>query len=147
MRRVPAVPLNLGQAMTGDSAGGRLLWLLAALATVGWLPIVWWYSLPANQNYTHFAFEKVPGGFDSPVLRGTLLLFLALSAIYLGGYLLLTRQGEFGRGTKLVIVLFIAGPAVANLLLYPVGALDVFDYLVELKLTYWYDQNPYLTTF
>jgi hypothetical protein len=150
MRWVPAARLNFGRAIPGlrhDSTAERLLWLLAALATAGWLPIVWWYSLPANQHRTHFAFEKVPGGFDSPVLRGTLVLFLALAGIYLGGYVLLARRSEFGRSAKLAIALFIAGPAVANLLLYPVGALDVFDYLVELKLAYWYGQNPYLTTF
>src|SRR5262245_24570458 len=130
MRRVPAARWNFGvvSGLSGDHAANRLLWLLAALATAGWLPIVWWYSLPANLNHTHFAFEKVPGGFDSPVLRGTLLLFLALAAVYLGGYILLTRQREIGCGTRLAIVLFIAGPAVANLLLYPVGTLDVFDY-------------------
>ncbi len=147
---LPAARLNLGQAVTrlsGDHAANRLLWLLAGLATAGWLPITWWYSLPANQNHTHFAFEKIPGGFASPVLRGTLALFLMLAFIYLGGYILLARRGELGRGTKLAIVLFIAGPAIANLLLYPMGALDVFDYLVELKLAYWYGQNPYLTTF
>jgi hypothetical protein len=41
----------------------------------------------------------------------------------------------------------IAGPALANVWLYPMGALDVFNYMVELKLTYHFDQNPYLTTF
>lgn len=150
MRWVPAARLNLGRVVSSLAschAADRLLWLLTVLATAGWLPIVWWYSLPANQNRTHFAFEKVPGGFGSPVLRGTLLLFLALAAVYLGGYLLLSRRTELSRGARLAIVLFVAGPAVANLLLYPVGALDVFDYLVELKLAYWYDQNPYLETF
>jgi hypothetical protein len=149
MRWVPAARLNLGvvPGLGGDQAADWLLWLLAGLATAGWLPLVWWYSLPANQDHIHFAFEKIPGGFDSPVLRGTLLLFLALAALYLGGYLLLSRRTELGRAAKLAIVLFVAGPAVANLLLYPVGALDVFDYMVELKLAYWYGQNPYLTTF
>src|SRR4051812_8499125 len=104
MRRVPAARLSIGQTVTclnSGTAGDRLLWIFVALATAGWLPIVWWYSLPANQAHTHFAFEKVPGGFDSPVLRATLLLFLALSAIYFGGYVLLTRQSEFGRGARL----------------------------------------------
>jgi hypothetical protein len=38
-------------------------------------------------------------------------------------------------------------PAIFNVSLYPVGALDVFTYMIELKLTYHYDQNPYVVTF
>ncbi len=32
-------------------------------------------------------------------------------------------------------------------MLYPVGALDVFNYLIEIKLAFHYDANPYLETF
>ena len=74
------------------STTDRVLWLLALVAAAGWSLFAWWYSLPANETNTHFAFEKVPGGFASPMLRATLLLFLLLSAIYAGGYLLISRQ-------------------------------------------------------
>ncbi|MDF3018562.1 MAG: hypothetical protein K0R44_3787, partial [Thermomicrobiales bacterium] len=122
-------------------------WLLALVAAAGWILFAWWYSLPANETNTHFAFEKIPGGFASPVLRGTLLLFLLLGAIYAGGYLLLSRQERLSPGARIAIVAMIALPAIANLFVYPVGALDVFNYMIELKLAYGYGENPYLVTF
>jgi hypothetical protein len=48
---------------------------------------------------------------------------------------------------KLGVAAAVLGPGAINVLLYPVGALDVFNYLVEIKLTYHYDVNPYLETF
>lgn len=39
------------------------------------------------------------------------------------------------------------GAAVSNVLMYPVGALDVYNYLIQLKLLYHYRQNPYVATF
>ena len=81
------------------------LWLLALLAAVGWGQFASWYSLPANENNTHFAFEKIPGGFASPIMRGTLVLFLVLGAIYAGGYFLIARQQRLSQGAKIAIVL------------------------------------------
>ncbi len=124
-----------------------MLGLLAALTMACWLPIVGWYSLAANQTHTHFAFEKIPGGLSSPLLRATLLLFLLLAFLYALGYRVLAAQRELSRFAKLSIVMLVIGPGLANLFLYPVGALDVFNYLVELKLTYGYGENPYLETF
>jgi hypothetical protein len=129
------------------STTDRVLWLLALVAAAGWSLFAWWYSLPANETNTHFAFEKVPGGFASPMLRATLLLFLLLSAIYAGGYLLISRQERLSPGARIAIVAMIGLPAIANLFAYPVGALDVFNYMIELKLAYGYGENPYLVTF
>jgi hypothetical protein len=129
------------------STTDRVLWLLALVAAAGWSLFAWWYSLPANETNTHFAFEKIPGGFASPILRGTLLLFLLLGAIYAGGYLLITRQERLSPGAKIAIVAMIGLPAIANLFVYPVGALDAFNYMIELKLAYGYGENPYLVTF
>jgi hypothetical protein len=129
------------------STADRVLWLLVLVSAAGWSLFAWWYSLPANETNTHFAFEKIPGGFASPILRGTLLLFLMLGAIYAGGYLLISRQERLSPGAKIAIVAMICLPAIANLFVYPVGALDVFNYMIELKLAYGYGENPYLVTF
>jgi hypothetical protein len=129
------------------STADRVLWLLVLVAASSWGLFAWWYSLPANETNTHFAFEKVPGGFASPILRGTLLLFLILGAIYAGGYLLISRQERLTQGAKVAIIAAICLPAIANLFVYPVGALDVFNYMIELKLAYGYGENPYLVTF
>src|SRR5919107_1405408 len=129
------------------STTDRVLWLLALVAAAGWSLFAWWYSLPANETNTHFAFEKVPGGFASPMLRGTLVLFLLLVAIYAAGFLLISRQERLSPGARFAIVAMIGLPAIANLFVYPVGALDVFNYMIELKLAYGYGENPYLVTF
>ncbi len=121
--------------------------ILGALAVAGWVVLHGWYSLFANASNTHFAFEKVPGHFASPILRGTLLLFLGLSLVYLAGYWLLEGARAMTVAVKLGAIFLAVGPAVVNVLLYPVGALDVFNYMIELKLAYHYDQNPYVVTF
>ena len=129
------------------SAADRMLWLLVVVAAAGWSLFAQWYSLPANETNTHFAFEKIPGGFASPILRGTLLLFLLMGAIYAGGYFLISRQERVSPGARSAIVAMVCLPAIANLFVYPVGALDVFNYMIELKLAYGYGENPYLVTF
>lgn len=138
---------------TRDLEGARitlregLFALLALITSLCWAQITRWYSLLANRSNTHFAFEKLPGWFDSPVLRSTLWLFLALALIYGVGYWLLQGSRADSPAIRIGILLFVIGPGIANILLYPVGALDVFNYMIELKLTYHYDQNPYLVTF
>src|SRR5919107_3203021 len=97
------------------STTDRALWLLALVAAAGWGLFAWWYSLPANETNTHFAFEKVPGGFASPMLRGTLLLFFLLSAIYASSYLLISRQEYLSAGARIAILAMIGLPAIANL--------------------------------
>src|SRR5829696_1997891 len=129
------------------STADRMLWLLVLVAAAGWSLVARWYSLPANETNTHFAFEKIPGGFSSSILRGTLLLFLTLGAIYAGGYVLISRQEQLSQGARIAIVAMIGLPTIANLFVYPVGALDAFNYMIELKLAYGYGENPYLVTF
>lgn len=120
---------------------------LAVASVACWVVLARWYSLLANRDNTHFAFEKVPGYFASPVIRGTLALFLALALTYAAGYVLLRWSPTDSPIIRLGVVTLVVGPAIANVLMYPVGALDVFNYLIELKLTFFYDQNPYLVTF
>jgi hypothetical protein len=138
---------NMSARRLALSTADRVLWLLVLVAAAGWSLFAWWYSLPANETNTHFAFEKIPGGFASPILRGTLLLFLMMGAMYAGGYLLISRQGRLSTAARIAIVAMIGLPAFANLFVYPVGALDAFNYMIELKLTYGYGENPYLVTF
>jgi len=111
------------------------------------LALYQWYGLFENRDNTHFAFEKIPGQFNSPIIRRTLLLFLAVSVLYAVGYLLIRRAAQISPFVKMGVLVAILGPGVLNILLYPVGALDVFNYMIEIKLAYHYDINPYLETF
>lgn len=124
-----------------------LLWIIALGSWVAWWWLYRWYGLFANEHNTHFAFEKIPGWFDSPILRRTFALFILIGIAYALAIWLVRLTPATGWSTRGPILALIIGPAVANLALYPVGALDVFNYMIELKLAFHYDQNPYLVTF
>ncbi len=127
--------------------GALWLWLLALVNIVAWYPLYRWYGLFENEHNTHFAFEKIPGLFDSPIIRQTLLLFLLIGATYGAAIWLYRALPAPGWPEKLALAALAIGPAVFNVILYPIGALDVFNYMIELKLTYHFDQNPYVVTF
>jgi hypothetical protein len=149
-------PALTGAAAEPDTASGPpparrwqgpLLLALAAISTVEWLLLYRWYGLLANRDNTHFAFEKIPGWWDNPIIRDTLAIFLVLAAAYAAMIPVLRSLDTMPWLAALGVIAMIAGPALAAVWLYPVGALDVFNYMIELKLAYHFDQNPYLVTF
>jgi len=124
-----------------------LIAAMSALIVVCWVVLYHWYSLPGHYATPDFAFDKIPGHFDSPILRYTTALFFVVSLCYALIYWLMQRMPTIPRKMKVTIVLLVVGVAVINLFLYPVGALDVYNYIIELKLPFFYHQNPYVTTF
>ena len=126
---------------------GLAFLLLAAISTGAWLWLHRWYGLYEHREYPRFSFERIPGGFDSSILRQTLAIFLLICAAYAAAILLVRLGRPRARLAVPGILALVAGPAVVNVFLYPVGALDVFNYLIELKLAFHYDHNPYLVTF
>ena len=124
--------------------------LLVALSLVAvgcWLVLYRWYSIAGHDNTPYFAFEKVPGRFESPVLRWTLALFVALSLIYAAGYWLIARAPTVSRTVKLAMLGQAAAVGVINVFIFPVGALDIFRYRIALKLAFFYQENPYVQGF
>jgi hypothetical protein len=117
------------------------------LSLAGWIVVYQWYSLSDHISIPDFAFDKIPGYFDSPILRYTTLNFLVICLLYQAIYWMLRRAGTASRTMKVAIVCLVAGTAVVNIFLYPVGALDVLGYVTELKLKYHYGLNPYVHTF
>ena len=146
-RSLLSAPTADEQEQAGGRRDGALVLLLGLAVCLCWLVLVRWYSLLEHRSNTHFAFEKVPGRFESPTLRWTLLLFVALAFLYFAGYLLLRRSSTRSWFTRLGALVLVLGPGIANVFIYPVGALDAFNYLIELKLAFHFDQNPYLITF
>lgn len=153
--------ISVDEVVSDDHLGKEFVWLsrlvpvkwveillvtLSMLATCCWLFIYRWYSVFDHASEPFFAFEKLPGRFDSPALRWTEALFLAISAIYVAGYWVIRSTPRISPVIKLAVITLIVAPATVNVFLYPVGALDVFNYMVELRLAYHYDQNPYITT-
>ncbi len=140
-----AVPANRSRSV--DWVKALALLLLAVAAIGGWARLYQWYGLFENRNNTHFAFEKIPGFFDSPILRQTAQIFLALAVAYTAAIWILSSLRASTPVAMFIIGAMFLGPAIACVVLYPVGALDVFNYMIELKLAFFYDQNPYLVTF
>lgn len=129
------------------NADELVLGFLSLAAFVCWMVLRGHYGLFANRDNTHFAFEKIPGGFDSQILRQTAGIFILLGLIYFITFWIIRTTPVLSNLAKVLIATTILGPAIVNVLLYPVGALDVFNYMIELKLTYFYHENPYLVTF
>ena len=120
---------------------------VAALTIACWLATLRRYSLFHHGGTPHYSLTRAREQLGDSALTETGLLFLTLAALYCAGYLLLTRVPAVSPAVKLAVVgMALAGGGV-NVLLYPVGAGDVFLYLAELKLTYYYGRNPYLVTF
>ena len=119
------------------------LWLLC------WFLIWRWYSLSQWLDTPFYALDKVPGHFAAPQIRLTGLLFLTLSLLHIGVCVGLAKSQQFvfNRTQKICLGIALTGVALANIFLYPIGAVDVFYYLCQLKLQFFYHQNPYLTTF
>jgi hypothetical protein len=123
-----------------------LLPAFAGASVLIWLIMLRWYDLGEKYAIPYFAFEKVPGQFHSTILHRTLALFIGGSLLYIAGCLLIARARRMTRLIKVSALAFMAGPGVVNIFLYPAGALDVFNYMVDLKLAYHYGDNPYVVT-
>lgn len=136
----------------GIRAGvGRVaLAILPALAMVVagcWWALYQWYSVFERTKAPHYALQSLQGQFDNPVLRQTLGIFITLSVVYAIVLVALGRAGRLTRAAFTSVALIAGAMGVGSVLLYPVGALDVFNYMVELKLTWLHGENPYMTTY
>ncbi len=138
-RRVPG-------SIPGIAITAALIFSVAMVAG-GWWLLNEWYGVSRRKHQARFSFEMVPGGFDSPVLRNTLIVFLSLSATYILIAWLLAQHTRIGTHRLALVGAVVAVMSVGAVMLYPVGALDVFNYMVELKLAFDYGENPYVTTF
>jgi hypothetical protein len=116
------------------------------LSALLWLALFRWYSLFEHYATPGFAFDKIPGYFNSWTLRGTALIFAALALIYACGYRLISHAPTVSANLKLAIVGTILLGGLVNVCLYPAAAIDLFVYLAEIKLAFFYHQNPYLET-
>jgi hypothetical protein len=152
-----AHPLTSERKLVSATVRGRLcggvgrtdvLLVALSLAAVGcWLVLYRWYSIAGHYDHPYFAFEKVPGGFGSAILRSTLVLFVALSLVYATGYWLVRRTPVISRAGKLAIIGQATGVGLINVFIFPVGALDIFRYRIALKLAFFYHENPYVHGF
>jgi hypothetical protein len=139
--RIFSESTGVNSVSTATLAGSNLL----ALAC--WFILYRWYSLADYVYVPFFALDKISGHFDSPQIRLTFLLFFLLSLTYILSAVLIRQASTISPAIKLIILSFIAGAALLNVFIYPVAAIDLIYYLLVTKLTFFYQENPYLVTF
>lgn len=125
-----------------------LMAVLGVLGICGWLRVLLWFPAWTFIDTPFYTLGGVEGYFDSPQVRGATLIFTFLALAWGTNCWLISRASNQGlRAAGLVALLTGAAGNLVALLFYPTGAVDVFFYLCELKLTYFYGHNPYTTTF
>lgn len=119
----------------------------ATVAVVAWVIVAQWYSLFERHDMPKFSFGQLPGRFSATPVRVTTAMFVVTALCYAIGYLALPRiQRLTHTALGVLLGLFVAALAV-QVTLYPIGALDVFNYIMWLKLEFHYNLNPYVETF
>ena len=116
-----------------------------------WLLLWRLYPLSSLTQWGQFELRNTPGHFDSPRVRATALLFVALWACYAFVCYYLwrayRRKAEFSRALPWVGGAFVVAVAAITSRLYPFASIDSFYYMCELKLHYFYGANPYMVPF
>ncbi|HSH78347.1 MAG TPA: hypothetical protein VLA19_07420, partial [Herpetosiphonaceae bacterium] len=138
-------------AATGLASGAAVLHALliacGILSVSAWLLLRRWYSLGTYYATPGFALDKIPGHFDAPLLRQTAVLFVVLTVVYGVGFWIIRTAPSISRAMKLVVAGQVLLSGLANILIYPVAAIDLFNYLAQFKLVFYYHRNPYVETF
>src|SRR5215469_13436559 len=97
----------------------------------------------ADHDKSPFFFFKIVGQASLSFVYDTLFIFSLLVLVYIANYIILKKEHTISFVVKFIFFLSIFG-AIANcILLYPIGSRDIFDYLLYIKLAYFYHGNPY----
>lgn len=141
------------RALRGHAAGrlGLERWDAVLAGLVAGTLMLWYALYRMYAVWDHiarpgFSFDAIPGHLASPTLRFTVAIFALLVVLYAAACAVTSRCAAMPRTARLTTILALAGSGVLNIMIYPVVAIDVFVYLIELKLAYFYRQNPYVVT-
>jgi hypothetical protein len=121
----------------------RAIVLLSALALACWLGLCALYPLATYYAVPFFSIGKL----DGRDVALTALLFIGLGVSYGGMALALRDLSALPRHVRFVLPLTVALSSALAVATYPFTAVDVYNYLAVLKLTFFYGQNPYLVPF
>ncbi|MHB0877748.1 MAG: glycosyltransferase 87 family protein [Anaerolineae bacterium] len=115
-----------------------------ALTVIGWTVLAWRYPVTRLIDLPAFWFGAVKPHYR--LIPDTLALGLVWLG-YLWGYLWLRNARTRARAAMIGLGLSLAVASLANVLLYPVGARDVFHYLMTLDIYVKHHANPYLVVY
>jgi len=151
----PAATRKRNSLASARSLAGRLrLWQArhsleaiyasAAAMAGGWLFLFWRYSLFRVGKVPRFGFGEVK---PESQLALDLAAFVLIWAGYLGGYHFLRRSRKWIGAMLGAIAGSVLLAVVLNALLYPMGALDFYHYLMTVDMAFRHHVNPYLVTY
>ena len=114
------------------------------LTAVGWSVLAWRYPVVGLIGDPRFSLGAV-----EPLYRliPDVFAFALLSLAYLWGYVCLRQTRRIGGGVLAGLALTLVVAAAANVALYPVGARDVYHYLMVLDIVVKHHGNPYLVLY
>jgi hypothetical protein len=130
----------------GESKSLLLSMLLWGMV-IGWIIFSALFTIFSYGESIYFAFDKVPGHYFSLPIQLTIVIFISLLIFYGLFINFLLKENYVQRVVLLsgVVTLFIC--LIAAFFTYPVGALDLFNYVLMGKLLVFYHQNPFIIPF
>jgi hypothetical protein len=120
--------------------------ILCFIQTGIYLFLLHQYSLIRNIDNQYFALDKIPGAFFSPTIILTLLGFIFLTVIYYLHYRIII-DNCFPPSVITIIFITSISCLLISVFIYPIGALDLFNYIAESKQFFFYHLNPYVIPF
>ncbi|MEQ8223832.1 MAG: hypothetical protein ABRQ37_16070 [Candidatus Eremiobacterota bacterium] len=124
------------------SSGLYFILLTTFLYIILWFLLYDFYSIFTHYNIPLFTLCRVPDK-----IFFTILIFISLSLIYILNYFLISKIGKISLMIKITVIISLIVSSILNILIYPVGAPDIFNYIANCKLAYFHHLNPYLHTF
>ncbi len=112
------------------------------LPCILWALLCRYYSIFSNYNIPHFTVNTVP----DRLLMNT-MIFTLLFLIYTVNYCLSKRYKEIPFSVKISIILAFTVTSILNILTHPIGGSDVFNYIINCKVSYYHHLNPYTHSF
>ncbi len=116
--------------------------LLTCLYILIWLFLYSFYLIFIHYNVPLFTMCCVP---DKQFVNT--IMFILLPLIYILTYIRLRKYKEIPITMKLTLICSCIVSALLAILTYPLGAPDMFNYIISCKLAYFHHLNPYIHTF
>ncbi|MEQ8186983.1 MAG: hypothetical protein ABRQ39_03335 [Candidatus Eremiobacterota bacterium] len=125
-----------------ETSSSLCIILLTIVYVILWFLLCNFYSVLTHYNIPLFTLCRVPDK-----IFFTILIFISLSLIYILNYYLIRKVDTISLTIKITVVISLTVSSILNILTYPVGAPDMFNYIANCKLAYFHYLNPYLHTF
>jgi len=116
--------------------------LLISLYLFLWFVLYDFYSIFTHYTIPLFTLCRIPDKFFFNII-----IFTFLPLIYILNYFILRRYKEIPFAVNIILLCSFTISSLFSILTYPIGAPDIFNYIISCKTAYYHHLNPYLHTF